>query len=257
MIDVKYLKENFLGKHTMAPLSSGLGLDDGSYNLHDLQDQKIMDMIDGYIGSIAERTYINPYSALRNLNNKLSVMGLRFDDDQPIRAGTQYYHLTQFGGRYGRLDHTSFDVGSDDGIVQKFGHSLAIEMNFSQDATNRWRILAKVVPMPDSTSVRKPGISYTTTDQQEFALEEEYSDVDLVDAVPANEKCSMKAYDEKEKLVETISDISKDEIKHALRILRKRYPSARIDVMDKSGKTLKRVDKRHGSEAEKNYLKSE
>jgi len=143
-----WLSEDFQGTHHTGAIGSPNGIDDGSVNIFDISDPKILDLLDTYVGTIGERTYVNPYTPIRALQTKLSTIGLFFSDRVNVVEGSDLnLPLMQFGGRYGRLSDESAEITSDDGITNKLGHGLALQLSFFKEENGRWGISAAIVPV--------------------------------------------------------------------------------------------------------------
>ena len=149
-----WLSEDFQGTHHTGAIGSPNGIDDGSVNIFDISDPKILDLLDTYVGTIGERTYVNPYTPIRALQTKLSTIGLFFSDRVNVKEGSELeLPLMQFGGRYGRLSDESAEITSDDGITNKLGHGLALQLSFFKEENGRWGIRAAIVPVGDNVEV--------------------------------------------------------------------------------------------------------
>jgi hypothetical protein len=48
-------------------------------NFLDLSDDRALDQLNAFVGSISYRAYIDPVTAVQNLQNKLQMVGIRFD----------------------------------------------------------------------------------------------------------------------------------------------------------------------------------
>ena len=52
--------------------------EDGNIGAHNLHDPKVMEKVNGFVGSIANQEYLNPQAAMEQLANKLATIGLSF-----------------------------------------------------------------------------------------------------------------------------------------------------------------------------------
>ena len=67
------------------------------------QDPKSLQQLNGYVGSLADKEYLQPEAAIGQLRTRLGTVGLDFkvpsiDGDK----GSAVAEVTQFGGRYGK-----------------------------------------------------------------------------------------------------------------------------------------------------------
>ena len=51
-------------------------VEDGSIGVHNIHDPKILERVNAFVGSIAEKEYINPTAAVEQLANKLKTIGI-------------------------------------------------------------------------------------------------------------------------------------------------------------------------------------
>jgi len=147
------IDEDFSGKHSSGPPNGNVGLDDGSINHYDVADPEVLGQLNAYIGSINEKEYLDPRVPVRQLQSKLAIIGLHFNDTfapslQEVEEQglmTVELDVTQFGGRYGKLDDESREISSDDGISHRLGAELKLQLEYSISASNKYTITAKLV----------------------------------------------------------------------------------------------------------------
>ena len=60
--------------HTVALNSA----EDDNLGLFNIHDEKVMQRLNGFVGAIAQQEYMQPDAAMKQLNNKLNIMGLNF-----------------------------------------------------------------------------------------------------------------------------------------------------------------------------------
>jgi len=149
----------------MSPPSSANGADDGTLNVHDLGDPFVLGQIETYAATIGEQSYINPYYPVERLRQKLASIGLTFDRLPPINEEGDLVELqlSHFGGRFGRLNDESLEVGFDDGITPKLGYGLALRLEFNKNDLKRWDINASIV----KTGLEGEGIGVDDMDGME------------------------------------------------------------------------------------------
>lgn len=115
------------------PYSSADDVDRG--NLLDLQDEGTLNQLNAFVGSIANRNYMDPKTAVCNLRNKLQMIGLNFDMDESMiyNGGTVDIPLYRFGTVTGwskKLDG-SFVNGLKT-MDEEGENSFVIEMSFEK-----------------------------------------------------------------------------------------------------------------------------
>ena len=49
--------------------------EDGNIGAHNIQDAKVLEKVNAFVGSIADQEYINPKAAMEQLSNKLDTLG--------------------------------------------------------------------------------------------------------------------------------------------------------------------------------------
>ena len=52
--------------------------EDDNLGLFNVQDERVMQRLNGFVGAIAQQEYMQPDAAMKQLNNKLNVVGLNF-----------------------------------------------------------------------------------------------------------------------------------------------------------------------------------
>ena len=134
----------------MSPLGIGTsGLDgthvgDGSVSLANIEDADVLKKVNAYVGSIAEREYLNPQAAVDQLRNNLNKIGLTVSQvDIEGESGTVNAEVTQFGGRFGK-DVDGQDI-NDDGISHRKEGGLKLEVKYETLQSGTSKVYAKLV----------------------------------------------------------------------------------------------------------------
>ena len=137
-------------KEVMSPLGIGTsGLDgthvgDGSVSLANIEDADVLKKVNAYVGSIAEREYLNPQAAVDQLRNNLNKIGLTVSQvDIEGASGTVNAEVTQFGGRFGK-DVDGQDI-NDDGISHRKEGGLKLEVKYETLQSGTSKVYAKLV----------------------------------------------------------------------------------------------------------------
>ena len=126
--------------------------EDDNKHLSNVFDEKVVQRLNGYVGSIADREYLRPEAAIKQLNNKLEIVGLRFAEPKvDSDKGNATVELTQFGGRYGKTPDNSNgpmsqgdEIENGDGISHKKDGGLKIEFNWEKQDNNQFKVFANL-----------------------------------------------------------------------------------------------------------------
>ena len=68
--------KQFDESHTVALNSA----EDDNLHLANIQDEKVMQRLNGFVGGIAQQEYMQPDAAMKQLQNKLNIVGLSFKE---------------------------------------------------------------------------------------------------------------------------------------------------------------------------------
>ena len=124
--------------------------EDDNKGLFNVQDPASLQQLNGYVGSLADKEYLQPEAAIGQLRTRLGTVGLDFkvptvDGDK----GSAVAEVTQFGGRYGKTtDNTNAgegDIEDGDGISHKKAGGLKLEFNWEKQANNTYKVFASLV----------------------------------------------------------------------------------------------------------------
>lgn len=124
--------------------------EDDNKGLFNVQDPKSLQQLNGYVGSLADKEYLQPEAAIGQLRARLGTVGLDFkvptvDGDK----GSAVAEVTQFGGRYGKTtDNTNAgdgDIEDGDGVSHKKAGGLKLEFNWEKQANNTYKVFASLV----------------------------------------------------------------------------------------------------------------
>lgn len=131
------------------PYPSADGVDTG--NLLDLNDEKTLSQLNAFVGSIAHRDYMDPVVAIRNLQNKLQMVGINFDFNESFlyqdvgNGGMIELPIYRFGvvsGWSKNLDGTY--VNGLKTVDEQGGHAFVLEMNLEKLLNGLTSIRAQV-----------------------------------------------------------------------------------------------------------------
>ena len=118
-------------------------VEDGSIGVHNIQDPKVLERVNGFVGSIANQEYLNPKAALEQLASKLKTLGLDMNIPVMWGNGSVNLELTQFGGRFGK-DIDGSDI-KDDGISHKKEGGLKLNVKYETLENGSSKVFAKLV----------------------------------------------------------------------------------------------------------------
>ena len=116
-------------------------------NLLDLEDEGTFNQLNAFVGSVANRNYMDPKTAVCNLRNQLQMVGLNFDMDESMvySGGTVDLPLYRFGTVTGwskKLDGTY--VSGLKTVDEEGQYSYMIEMSFEKMFNGLTSIRAQV-----------------------------------------------------------------------------------------------------------------
>jgi hypothetical protein len=113
----------------------------------DLEDEGTFNQLNAFVGSVANRNYMDPKTAVCNLRNQLQMVGLNFDMDESMvyGGGTVDLPLYRFGTVTGwskKLDGTY--VSGLKTVDEEGQYSYMIEMSFEKMFNGLTSIRAQV-----------------------------------------------------------------------------------------------------------------
>ena len=124
--------------------------EDDNKGLFNVQDPASLQQLNGFVGGLADKEYLQPEAAIGQLRTRLGTVGLDFkvptvDGDK----GSAVAEVTQFGGRYGKTtDNTNAgegDIEDADGVSHKKAGGLKLEFNWEKQANNTYKVFASLV----------------------------------------------------------------------------------------------------------------
>ena len=118
-------------------------VEDGSIGVHNIHDPKVLERVNGFVGSIANQEYLNPKAALEQLASKLKTLGLDMNIPEMSGNGSVNLELKQFGGRFGK-DIDGSDI-KDDGISHKKEGGLKLNVKYETLENGSSKVFAKLV----------------------------------------------------------------------------------------------------------------
>ena len=139
---MKTLKE-FIKTAAAIGTQTGNSPEDSNIGAHNIQDEKVLERVNAFVGSIADKEYLNPQQAVDELKEKLGRIGLGFDAKIEGDKGSQTVEVKQFGGRFGK-DIDGSDI-NDDGISHRKEGGLKLQVEYETLKTGTSKVFAKLV----------------------------------------------------------------------------------------------------------------
>ena len=121
----------------------GNSVEDGSIGVHNIQDPKVLERVNAFVGSIAGQEYLNPKAAMEQLASKLKTLGLDMTIPEMTGNCSANLEVTQFGGRFGK-DIDGSDI-NDDGISHKKEGGLKLNVKYETLENGSSKVIAKLV----------------------------------------------------------------------------------------------------------------
>ena len=118
--------------------------EDDNLGLFNVQDEASMQKLNGFVGALADKEYLQPGAAVEQLAMRLGTVGLNFRLPKiDGNKGNTTVEVNQFGGRFGK-DTDGSDI-NDDGVSHKKEGGLKIEFNWEKQANNTYKVFANLV----------------------------------------------------------------------------------------------------------------
>jgi hypothetical protein len=127
--------------------------EDDNLGLFNVQDEASMQKLNGFVGALADKEYLQPGAAVEQLAMRLGTVGLNFtlpkiNGDK----GNTTVEVSQYGGRYGKTPENSngpmsagTEIEDGDGISHKKEGGLKLEFNWEKQANNTYKVFANLV----------------------------------------------------------------------------------------------------------------
>ena len=142
----QHVKEHKGSEKTAAAVGSQTtnSVEDSSIGAHNIQDAAVLQRVNAFVGSIAEREYMKPQFAVDELREKLQRIGLTVSPcDIEGDSGKVTAEVKQFGGRFGK-DTDGSDI-NDDGISHRKEGGLKMEVSYETLKNGTSKVYAKLV----------------------------------------------------------------------------------------------------------------
>tara|TARA_B100001564_G_scaffold258014_1_gene219862 strand:- start:122 stop:577 length:456 start_codon:yes stop_codon:yes gene_type:complete len=128
-------------------------VEDDNAGLFNVQDPASLQKLNGFVGALADKEYLQPGAAVEQLAMRMGTVGLNFtlpkiDSDK----GNTTVEVNQFGGRYGKTPENSngpmsqgTEIENSDGISHKKEGGLKLEFNWEKQSNNTYKVFANLV----------------------------------------------------------------------------------------------------------------
>ena len=118
--------------------------------LFNVQDPASLQKLNGFVGALADKEYMQPNAAVEQLAMRLGTVGLNFKlPNIEGNNGKTTVEVNQFGGRYGKTTDNATsgkgDIEDGDGISHKKEGGLKLEFNWEKQANNTYKVFANLV----------------------------------------------------------------------------------------------------------------
>ena len=111
----------------------------------DLANPTVLQRVNAFVGSIADREYLIPEAAIEQLRNFLMRVGVQFPKVDLPEGGAISLPLSQWGGRFGKDLNTPYDeFVNDDGITDRLPGGLSLEIKTEAVANGSWKVYAEI-----------------------------------------------------------------------------------------------------------------
>ena len=118
-------------------------VEDGGADVHDIADPATLKRVNAFVGSIADREYLNANHAIAELRQKLARIGVTFPNVEITEGeGAVSVPLEQWGGRQGKVAFVG-DV-KDDGISHRVDGGLSINFRYMELDNGTCKVFAKI-----------------------------------------------------------------------------------------------------------------
>jgi hypothetical protein len=123
--------------------------EDDNLGLFNVEDPDSLQKLNGFVGALADKEYIQPLAAVEQLAMRLGTVGLNFTLPKIDSDKGNTVEVNQFGGRYGKTPENATsgdnDIENGDGISHRKEGGLKLEFNWEKQANNTYKVFANLV----------------------------------------------------------------------------------------------------------------
>jgi len=112
----------------------------GGSDTYDIQNAEVLKRVNAFVGSIADREYLIPENAVKQLKGFLERIGLSFETPELPESGTVTAPLKRYGGIFGKSTDTPFDE-----FDREEGIDKSLQISVESLKNNSWKVYAKIV----------------------------------------------------------------------------------------------------------------
>ena len=112
----------------------------GGSDTYDIQNAEVLKRVNAFVGSIADREYLIPENAVKQLKGFLERIGLSFETPELPESGTITAPLKRYGGVFGKSTDTPFDE-----FDREEGIDKSLQISVESLKNNSWKVYAKIV----------------------------------------------------------------------------------------------------------------
>ena len=113
----------------------------GGSEPYDIQDPAVLKRVNAFVGSIADRGYLIPENAVRQLKDFMERIGLSFDLPEELpESGSVDLPMKRYGGIFGKGLDTPFDEFDNEEGIDK-----SIRITVEGLRNNSWKVYAKIM----------------------------------------------------------------------------------------------------------------
>ena len=129
------------------------GTEDETHAYFNVEDPVAMQKLNAYVGSIADKEYLQPDSAMHQLAMRLGTVGLSYTLPKiEGNNGKTVVEVSQHGGRYGKTPENSNgpmskgdEIEDGDGISHRKEGGLKLEFKWEKQANNTYKVFANLI----------------------------------------------------------------------------------------------------------------
>ena len=112
----------------------------GGSDTYDIQNAEVLKRVNAFVGSIADREYLIPENAVKQLKGFLERIGLSFETPELPESGTVTAPLNRYGGIFGMSTDTPFNE-----FDREEGIDKSLQISVESLKNNSWKVYAKIV----------------------------------------------------------------------------------------------------------------
>ena len=142
---MKKFKE-YLAETGAVGVQNQASVDIDGYDTFDISNPSVLKRVNAFVGSIGDREYLIPESAVHQLRNFLMRIGIQFPKVELPENGNVTVPLSQWGGRFGKDLDTNYDeFVNDDGITNRIAGGLSLKIESETVQNGSCKVYAKIV----------------------------------------------------------------------------------------------------------------